>query len=196
MGGTGSPPTGTSTPRPRTPPTLSPCSSQLCPACPARTTPSTPRFPRPPSGARVRWTEVTTPTPRPSARSSTSAPLTELAASPSTASSAPTELSSTRTPSSATGGSTSTAPPPRPSTASMMSTLPRETPWALLATRSLPTPPHLLKLPMLVTLPPPSTKVLDVELDVRDLPGGRAGGRVASKHHHHPSHQHLKTLYF
>merc|ERR1712045_900455 len=75
-----------------------------------------------------------------------------------------------------------TAPPPRTSTASMMSTLPRETPWALLATRSLPTPPHLLKLPMLVTLPPPSTKVLDVELDVRDLPGGQAGGRVASKH--------------
>ena len=101
----------------------------------------------------------------------------------------------------------------------MMSTLPRETPWALLATRSLPTPPHLLKvrhkkyfhvpkkyltslfqLPMLVTLPPPSTKVLDVELDVRDLPGGLAGGRVASKHQATnttpPPHQHLKTLYF
>merc|ERR1712223_1570985 len=151
-------------------------------------------------GARVRWTEVTTLTPRPSARMGTSAPLTELAASPSTASSAPTELSSTRTTSSATGGSTSTAPPPRTSTVSMMSTLPRETPWALLATRSLPTPPHLLKLPMLVTPPPPSTKVLDVELDVRDLPGGLAGGRVASKHQATntiPSpHQHLKTLYF
>ena len=53
---------------------------------------------------------------------------------------------------------------------------------------------------MLVTLPPPSTKVLDVELDVRDLPGGLAGGRVASKHQATitiPSpHQHLKTLYF
>ena len=49
---------------------------------------------------------------------STSAPLTEMAASPSTASSAPTELSSTRTTSSATGGSTSTASPPGTSTAS------------------------------------------------------------------------------
>merc|ERR1712066_48919 len=67
--------------------------------------------------------EVTTLTPRPSARCSTSAPLTAPEVWPSTASSAPTELSSTRTTSSATGGSTLTAPPPLTSTVSMMSTL-------------------------------------------------------------------------
>ena len=81
------------------------------------------------------FTQVTTPTPRPSARLSTSAPLTELAASPSTASSAPTELSSTRTTSSATGGSTSTAPPPRTSTASTTRSPPRGTPWPAPPTR-------------------------------------------------------------
>merc|ERR1739836_303315 len=62
--------------------------------------------------------QVTTLTPRPSARLSTSAPLTAPEVWPSTASSAPTEPSSTRTTSSATGGSTLTAPPPRSSTPS------------------------------------------------------------------------------
>merc|ERR1712150_299963 len=73
--------------------------------------------------------EVTTLTPRLSAKCPTSALLTELAVWPSTASSAPTGLSSTRTTSSATGGSTSTAPRPRVSTASTTSTLPRGPPW-------------------------------------------------------------------
>merc|ERR1712226_1188644 len=65
-----------------------------------------------------RLTEVTTLTPRLSARLSTSALLMEPEVWPSTASSVPTDLSSTRTTSSATGGSTSTAPPPMSSTPS------------------------------------------------------------------------------
>merc|ERR1719336_1382516 len=73
--------------------------------------------------------EVTTLTPRLSAKLSTSALLTEPVVWPSTASSVPTELSSTRTTSSATGGSTSTAPRPRVSTASTTSTLPRGPLW-------------------------------------------------------------------
>merc|ERR550517_290479 len=57
--------------------------------------------------------QVTTLTPRLSARRSTSARPMALVGSPSTASSAPTEPSSTRTTSSATGGSTLTAPLPK-----------------------------------------------------------------------------------
>merc|ERR1719242_270283 len=108
---------------------LWPLSPPTSPACPARTTPSTTRSPRLPSSVTDRWMEVTTPTPRLSARLSTSALLTELEVWPSTASSAPTGLSSTRTTSSATGGSTSTAPPQRISGVSMTRLLLRETPW-------------------------------------------------------------------
>merc|ERR1719278_2330110 len=72
--------------------------------------------------------EVTTRTPRPSARRSTSARPMALVGSPSTASSAPTEPSSTRTTSSATGGSTLTAPPLRSSTPSTTRSPQRGTP--------------------------------------------------------------------
>merc|ERR1711981_1137871 len=80
-----------------------------------RTIPSTPKSLRLPFPVTVKSMEVTTLTPRLSAKLSTSTLLTEPEVWPSTASSAPTELSSTRTTSSATGGSTSTAPPPRSS---------------------------------------------------------------------------------
>merc|ERR1719350_1716996 len=99
-----------------------PCFRVPSPACLARTTQSTPRCLSPASPARVRWTEVTTRTPRPSARRSTSARLMVPEVSPSTASSAPTEPSSTRTTSSATGGSTSTAQQPKTSTPSTTQT--------------------------------------------------------------------------
>merc|ERR1711936_1335333 len=72
--------------------------------------------------------EVTTRTPRLSARRSTSARPMALVGSPSTASSAPTEPSSTRTTSSATGGSTLTAPQLRSSTPSTTRSLQRGTP--------------------------------------------------------------------
>merc|ERR1719464_1606003 len=147
------------------------------PECPERITPSTPRSPSPASLVTVRWTEVTTLTPTPSARLSTSAPLTAPEVWPSTASSAPTEPSSTRTTSSATGGSTLTAPPPLTSTASMMSTLLRETLWPeLLATLRLTTLPPP---PLMTATPPPllSTllRLLDAEPGVRDPQAAPAG---------------------
>ena len=104
--------------------------------------------------------KVTTLTPRPSARLSTSAQLTEPVASPSTASSAPTEPSSTRTTSSATGGSTLTAPLLRTSTALTMRSPLRGTLWPEPLTRPsmaplpLSTPP-LCPLPLPMTRPPP-----------------------------------------
>ena len=67
-------------------------------------------------------------TPRPSAKFSTSVPLTARVALPSTPSSAPTEPSSTRTTSSATGGLTLIVPQLRISTASMMRLLLKEMP--------------------------------------------------------------------
>merc|ERR1712066_709948 len=118
-----------------------PCSKVPSLACQARTTRSTPRCLSPASPARVRWTEVTTRTPRPSARHSTSARLMVPEVSPSTASSAPTKPSSTRTTSSATGGSTSTAPPLRTSTPSTTRSPQRGTPWQ--ATDSEPTEGNL-----------------------------------------------------
>merc|ERR1719232_404111 len=148
------------------------------PECPARITPSLPRFPSLASLVTVRWTEVTTPTPRLSARLSTSAQPMVLEVSPSTASSAPTEPSSTRTTSSATGGSTLTAPPLPTSTASMMSMLPRETlsPDPL----AMPCLTTLLPSPLMTAMPPPpppSTllRLLDVALDVRDPQAAPAG---------------------
>ena len=81
--------------------------------------------------------QVTTPTPRPSARCSTSAPPTARAVWPSTASSVPTEPSSTRTTSSATGGSTLTAPRPRLSTLSMTTLLLNEKRQPLLVSPSM-----------------------------------------------------------
>merc|ERR1719205_2864 len=118
----------TSTPPPPMPLVPSTCSRTPSPECPARITQSLPRFPSLASLVTVRWTEVTTLTPRLSARLSTSAQPMVLVASPSTASSAPTEPSSTRTTSSATGGSTSTAPPPRSSTPSTTRSQQRGTP--------------------------------------------------------------------
>merc|ERR1712048_830878 len=148
------------TPPPAMPPTPWPCSRPPSPGCPERTIPSTPRFPSLDFLVTARLTEVTTLTPRLSARSSTSALLTEPEVWPSTASSVPTEPSSTRTTSSATGGSTSTVPRPRVSTASTMSTLPRGPPWTEPpVTLSLDTPP-LLNIQELKVLP---------ALDDRDL---------------------------
>merc|ERR1711936_19165 len=143
-------------------------------ACLARTTRSTPRCLSPASPARVRWTEVTTRTPRPSARRSTSARPMAPEVSPSTASSAPTEPSSTRTTSSATGGSTSTAPPLRSSTPSTTRLQQRGTPLLELVLMLLET--------MLLLLP--STLLRDQELlPMKLLPGGDVprvaeGGRV------------------
>merc|ERR1719350_2408552 len=123
-----------------------PCSRDPSLACLARTTRSTPRCLSPASPARVRWTEVTTRTPRPSAKPSTSAQLMVPEVSPSTASSAPTEPSSTSTASSATGGSTSTAPPLRtstPSTTRLLQTPVPEKHQEVL--RKAHMPPHLRK---------------------------------------------------
>merc|ERR1719384_2483494 len=119
------------------PPTTLPCWRKPSPGCPERTIPSTPRFPSLDFLVTARLTEVTTLTLRLSARSSTSALLTELEVWPSTASSVPTAPSSTRTTSSATGGSTSTVPRPRVSTASTTSTPPRGQPL----TQPPPAPP-------------------------------------------------------
>merc|ERR1719384_2202509 len=153
------------------PPTPWPCSRPPSPGCPERTIPSTPRFPSLDFLVRARLTEVTTLTPRLSARSSTSALLTEPEVWPSTASSVPTELSSTRTTSSATGGSTSTVPRPRVSTASTTSTPPRGPPWmeppATLSQATL-----LLRLLLILDTPPllsiQELKVLPAQ-DARDL---------------------------
>merc|ERR1712072_1106526 len=106
------------------------------------------------SPVRARLTEVTTLTQRLSARSSTSALLTEPEVWPSTASSVPTELSSTRATSSATGGSTSTVPRPRVSIASTTSTPPRGPPLTQPpATLRKVTPPQWRKLLILDTPP-------------------------------------------
>merc|ERR1719350_2420807 len=140
-----------------------PCSKVPSLACQARTTRSTPRCLSPASPARVRWTEVTTRTPRPSARRSTSAQLMVPEVSPSTASSAPTEPSSTRTTSSATGGSTSTAPPLRTSTPSTT----RSPQRGKLSLERHPTPLETMQLLLL------STVLRDPELlSTRLLPGG------------------------
>merc|ERR1719145_161115 len=162
---------------------LSTCCSSPSLESPVRTIPSTPKSLRLPSPATDKLMEVTTLTLRLSARSSTSALLTELVVLPSTASSAPTVLSSTRTTSSATGGSTSTAPPPRSSTASTTSTPlrgPLSTPP--LATLSLATLPQTLLL-ILDTLPPlniQELKMLPSVLDVRDLVSVVTEGRDRS----------------
>merc|ERR1711890_18001 len=140
-----------------------PCSRDPSLACLARTTRSTPRCLSPACPARVRGTEVTTRTPRPSARRSTSAQLMAPEVSPSTASSAPTEPSSTRTTSSATGGSTSTAPPLRTSTPSTTRSLQRGKLWLEMH----PTPLETMQLLLL------STVLRDPELlSTRLLPGG------------------------
>merc|ERR1719350_2705288 len=132
-----------------------PCSRVPSPACQARTTRSTPRCLSPASPARVRWTEVTTRTPRPSARRSTSARLMAPEVSPSTASSAPTEPSSTRT--------TSSAPPLRTSTPSTTRSLQRGKLWL----ERHPTPLETMQLLLL------STVLRDPELlSTRLLPGG------------------------
>merc|ERR550532_619472 len=157
---------------PATPPsTLWP---QTSPECPERITPSLPRSPSLASLVTVRWTEVTTLTPRPSARLSTSAQLTEPVASPSTVSSAPTEPSSTRTTSSATGGSTSTAPPPRTSTASMMRSPPRERLWPEPLTRLS------TELPQNTGRPPLPSETMTLASEVTRTPGERPGGSQAT----------------
>ena len=96
------------------------------PAPLVRTTPSLPRSPRQPSVARARLMVATMLILRPSARSSTFAPLTDRVVWPSTASSAPMEPSSTRTTSSATGGSTLIALRLRVSIPRMRKLLPKE----------------------------------------------------------------------
>merc|ERR1719350_2343202 len=127
-----------------------PCFRVPSPACLARTTQSTPRCLSPASPARVRWTEVTTRTPRPSVRRSTSARLMVPEVSPSTASSAP-------------GGSTSTAPPLRTSTPSTTRSLQRGKLWL----ERHPTPLETMQLLLL------STVLRDPELlSTRLLPGG------------------------
>merc|ERR1712083_406139 len=105
-----------------------PCSRGPSLGCPGKTTPSTPRSQSQDLLVTVRLMEVTTRTPRLSARCSTSARPMALVGSPSTASSAPTEPSSTRTTSSATGGSTLTAPQLRSFTPSTTRSLQRGTP--------------------------------------------------------------------
>ena len=110
-----------------------------------------------------KYFQVTTLTPRLSAKLSTSALLTELEVWPSTASSVPTVLSSTRTTSSATGGSTSTAPPLRSSTPSTTRSLQRGKLWL----ERHPTPLETMQLLLL------STVLRDPELlSTRLLPGG------------------------
>merc|ERR1712203_629738 len=151
----------------------SPCSRDLSLECPGRTTQSMLRFQSQDLLATVRWTEVTTRTPRPSARRSTSARPMVPVGSPSTASSAPTEPSSTRTTSSATGGSTSTAPPPRSSTPSTTRLQQRGTPLLELVQMLLET--------MLLLLP--STVPRDQELlPTKLLPGGDVTAEGGVKH--------------
>merc|ERR1719188_1542936 len=106
--------------------------------------------------------EVTTLTPRPSARCSTSALLTALEVWPSTASSA-------------TGGSTLTAPLPRTSTASMMRSLLRETLWPEPLTRPSMEHPQSTARPRLLseTMTPAS--------EVTRTPGERPGGYPATE---------------
>merc|ERR1719350_1510076 len=146
-----------------------PCSRDPSPVCLARTTRSTPRCLSPASPARVRWTEVTTRTPRPSARRSTSARLMVPEVSPSTASSAPTEPSSTRTTSSATGGSTSTAQLPKTSTPSTTRSPQRGRPWQ--ATAWEPTEGNLS-----TELPQSTPEMLPSTRQERLLGGEEAGG--------------------
>merc|ERR1712061_467257 len=147
----------------------SPCSRDPSLGCPGRTTPSTLRFQSQDLLATVRWTEVTTRTPRPSARRSTSARPMAPEVSPSTASSAPTEPSSTRTTSSATGGSTLTAPPLRSSTPSTTRLLQRGTPLLALV-------PMLLETMLLLLL---STVPRDLGLLPMKLLPGEDVSRVA-----------------
>merc|ERR1719305_986729 len=127
------------------------------------------RFLRPPFPVTDRWTEVTTRTPRLSARRSTSARPMALVGSPSTASSAPTEPSSTRTTSSATGGSTLTAPQLRSFTPSTTGSLQRGTPLLALV-------PMLLETMLLLLL---STVPRDLGLLPMKLLPGEDVSRVA-----------------
>merc|ERR1712203_407766 len=153
---------------------LSPCSRDPSLGCPGRTTPSMPRFQSQDLLATVRWTEVTTQTPRPSARRSTSARPMEPVGSPSTASSAPMEPSSTRTTSSATGGSTLTAPPPRSSTLSTTRLPQRGKPLLELVLMLLET--MLLLLPNTV---PRDQELLPMKLlPGGDVPRAAEGGRA------------------
>merc|ERR1712128_233408 len=152
-----------------------------------RTTPFIQRFLRQVLDAKDKLMEDTTLTLRPSARCSTSVPMTELEVCPSTVSSVPTELSSTRTISSATGGSTLTALRLRVSTLSMTRLLPKEklTP-VLLPTQSAHTllltmvPSEAMMLPLtwlrmlkLLTVRPPGTQEPDVDLSSPSARGAR-----------------------
>merc|ERR1719266_361206 len=137
--------------------------------CPGRITPYTPRCQRRDSPVKDKLTEVTTRTPRLSARRSTSARPMALVGSPSTASSAPTEPSSTRTTSSATGGSTLTAPQLRSSTPSTTRSLQRGTPLLALV-------PMLLETMLLLLL---STAPRDLGLLPMKLLPGEDVSRVA-----------------
>merc|ERR1712158_46325 len=139
------------------------------PGVPGRTTPSTPRSQSQDLLVTVRLMEVTTRTPRLSARRSTSARPMALVGSPSTASSAPTEPSSTRTTSSATGGSTLTAPLLRSSTPSTTRSLQRGTPLLALV-------PMLLETMLLLLL---STAPRDLGLLPMKLLPGEDVSRVA-----------------
>merc|ERR1712083_11188 len=146
-----------------------PCSRGPSLVCPGRTTPSTPRSRSQDLLVTVRLMEVTTRTPRLSARRSTSARPMALVGSPSTASSAPTEPSSTRTTSSATGGSTLTAPQLRSSTPSTTRSLQRGTPLLALV-------PMLLETMLLLLL---STVPRDLGLLPMKLLPGEDVSRVA-----------------
>merc|ERR1712015_360576 len=146
-----------------------PCSRGPSLVCPGRTTPSTPRSQSQDLLVTVRLMEVTTRTPRLSARRSTSARPMALVGSPSTASSAPTEPSSTRTTSSATGGSTLTAPQLRSSTPSTTRSLQRGTPLLALV-------PMLLETMLLLLL---STVPRDLGLLPMKLLPGEDVSRVA-----------------
>merc|ERR1719215_1167583 len=163
---------GTRLMRPETPPWT--CCSSPSPESPARTTLSTVRSRNLPFRATDKLMEVTTLTPRLSARLSTSAQLTGPEVSPSTASSAPTEPSSTKTTSFATGGSTLTAPPLRISTASMTRSPLRGTLWPEPLTRPSMAPPQNTARP----LPPSETMTLASE--VTRTPGGPPGGCQAT----------------
>ena len=75
-------------------------------AFPGMTIPSSLRFLKRLSSVTVRWREVTTLTPRPSVKPSTSVAMMAMVVSPSTASSAPMVQYSSSSTSSVTGGST------------------------------------------------------------------------------------------
>merc|ERR1712106_267149 len=155
-----------------------------------RTTQFIQRFLRQVLVAKDKSTEDTTLTLRPSARCSTSVPMTELEVCPSRVSSVPTELSSTRTISSVTGGSTLTALRLRVSTLSMTRLLPKEKlTLVLLPTLSAHTllltmvPSEAMMLPLtwlrmlkLLTVRLPGTQEPDVDLSSPSARGTREEG--------------------